>query len=288
MVIPGGGPREAPDVTVMAAAMFGSSGAPPLRGTEDGPSDINLSGLVDMTSSEDVKIMDGVAPAVWEGRRTKRAAAIKGGPAQQVRYYRRMVVTERFAQFWASASLLLNRSPAATLAISAAALFGASCFLYAQIASQAASPSLLSPPANVYFYDIEKGELFVHLDSDPPPIMAPSQSAGTPRGLRAYVFTCGDCASEQTLLVGYLETFDPKSDAAAQYKTFREILATHGPNVDAAAAESKAEGGRLVATREGKEWFTRDSPEGQDIVSLATKACANGDSPRPCQPPVNK
>lgn len=48
---------------------------------------LRKSGLLDLTGREDVKIVDGVAPAVWDAKLAQRAKAKKAGPESQRDFY---------------------------------------------------------------------------------------------------------------------------------------------------------------------------------------------------------
>ena len=252
-----------------------------------GGQSLNSSGLIDLTGKEEVLIVDGVPPAIWDAKLAQRAAALKSGTAKQTDHYH-SAVTEQDSDGGRRVGGDLLRSPAAILTLGVVILLTACYFLYHQFSEKTSADVWSSVASNVYYFDLDKGTLFEHSDSDPPPIMAPSQTEGTPRGVRAYVFSCGPCTTTGSIFVGYLETFDPKTDAGAHFKRFREILATNGPAADAAAEQNLAQAGRLLSTADGKIWIAANSTGGQRIIEEVAKSCPDGSVPNPCPPFSNK
>ncbi len=61
-------------------------------------------------------------------------------------------------------------------------------------------------PQSNYFYDLGTGELFTQPVAALPPVTAPSGG----EGVRAFVFTCGECTPSQ-LVVGYLQRLNEKA-----------------------------------------------------------------------------
>src|SRR5262245_56366786 len=61
-----------------------------------------------------------------------------------------------------------------------------------------------------WFYDLGDGKLYTVSGSPIPPAAAPSKKTapdGSPGGVRAHVFACGNCADASARFVGYLETY---------------------------------------------------------------------------------
>jgi hypothetical protein len=247
---------------------------------------LHKSGLLDLTGREEVRILDGVAPALWDAKRAQRAKAIKSGPGAQVGYYRRRAFTEQLAHIRKKIDEVLYRSPAATLVLSGVVLLASSLFLYWQVTGTIAREGWKSKASNAYYYDLSSNKLFVHIDSDVPPIVAPEQTEGDPMGVRAHVFSCGKCDEPSSLYVGFLEMYDPKTDAGKQFRIFRELLASKGPSAEAAEAEDKAEAGRLVSRGAGESWVQADSEAGQRVIANGARDCESGEAPKPCGPPV--
>src|SRR5262245_34979152 len=67
-------------------------------------------------------------------------------------------------------------------------------------------------PGLVYFYDVNStssvplDRLFSAKSDEVPPIRGPSDSPDSaPGGVRAWVFSCGDCSDRSSMFIGYLE-----------------------------------------------------------------------------------
>jgi hypothetical protein len=248
---------------------------------------LDKSGLLDLTGQEDVKILDGVAPALWDAKRAQRAKALRAGQAAQTGYYRRRAFTEQLAHIRKRIDEVLYRSPALTLVIIGGVLLGASLCVFSQLTGASVREDLVYRASKVYFYDLSTGELFVHTDADPPPIHAPHQTGERPAGCRAHVFSCGDCNDPASRFVGYLEMYDPHTDAAEQFKRFRQLMVAHGPSVQAAEAEDRAEAGRLVSSGKEAAWVAAGSEQGRAIIARgAARDCDSGQTPTKCIPPA--
>ena len=275
-----------PSVAAMAAATFGSSNAPPLRGTEDpGTSELPNSGLIDLTGSEEVRIMDGVAPAVWEGRRKARAQKMAATPRQQVRFYRQSSLFERISEYRLRALPFIHQKPATTTVVSILVLVASCAFLWYQFQPDPELPEWITPPVVVYFYDLETDEYFGHSNADPPPVLTPKQTASDkPRGVRAYIYTCSDCSPENRF-VAFFETFNPTArDAWRRRLTGRRIAEVQGPLADDTVS-SKI--GRFVALPTDKDKFiAATDPEALPIIERAYKTCPTGLPPSQCFPPA--
>lgn len=70
----------------------------------------NESGLLNVEPQEDVKIVDGVAPAIWDAKRDQRAKAIKAGPETQADQYVQNTDSSHL-----NAGAIFRRFPAASI-----------------------------------------------------------------------------------------------------------------------------------------------------------------------------
>jgi hypothetical protein len=139
-----------------------------------------------------------------------------------------------------------------------------------------------------YYYDLgsEKPEgldrLFPGERSAIAPIASPSGKQGENgelMGVRAMVYSCGECTDRSSLFIGYLETLTPPARLAME--KLREA-AGGPPNLQMMAT---AESGTLVRSLEGKDqWYPRRSPEGMTIVNAARSHCGEDNPPQPCYP----
>lgn len=75
--------------------------------------------------------------------------------------------------------------------------------------------------SGAYFYDMGSGTIFANSNSEPPPIPAPSGPyQGEFGGVRAYIYTCGECVDYHGMtvdevkaeggIIAWLETFNPE------------------------------------------------------------------------------
>jgi hypothetical protein len=138
---------------------------------------------------------------------------------------------------------------------------------------------------SVYFYDLTSKELFSAPSTSLPPIPVPSDAAGTttPKGVRAYVFSCGDCGNAADRVVGWLEMYTP----AAQERLapmFGPKRGKWGPASPEEVPNLLNPGDHLVATSAGKAWVDANSSEVMRIRNDAQKPCPSGERPHECTP----
>lgn len=130
-----------------------------------------------------------------------------------------------------------------------------------------------------YFYDLDAKELFVGKSSQTPPIDTP---AGGKRGVKAYVYSCGDCADESTRFVGYLEMYTPEAKEMQEKMNRNDGSINYDdPNNDPMMVVDR---GRRIADVKGEKWFSYDSVDGVKIIEYPSTRCPDG-SFRECYPP---
>jgi hypothetical protein len=148
------------------------------------------------------------------------------------------------------------------------------------------------PSPKLYFYDLGPSSAdpldrtFVLEASEVPPVKPPSgyvTPAGSPGGVRAYVFACGDCNDSARRFIGFLETYTPAAKAA---------LLEQGKQVqaDPKAAMSRPTPvinlGHLVGTPDGSRWAPFDSGEGLALRRGIEARCTDESQPLVnCDPP---
>ena len=250
--------------------------APPSPVVEGSAESENLSGLIDLTNREEVKIVDGVASDLWDARRDQRAKTKSLTPERQVQYYKRQSTLERIGAIHHRWISTLYKSPALTVGLSIAVIVVSVGFLYSRVSSgQAAEPTF--EVRHAYFYDLSSGKIFVNALSDPPPIAAPGQGEGDePRGVRAYLYTCGQCSPVEWF-VAYLESFDLAiRDEWAKKRTPGDALT----DADRAVLDA----GRYIAGVPEKEFVPAHKPEAAPLIERAKKACPDGKPPKACEP----
>lgn len=246
---------------------------------------LRLSGLLDLTAREEVKIVDGVAPAVWTGRRDQRAKNMAASAREQIRYYKQSSIFEQISQYRISWLPFIYNHPAATTVCSLIVLALSLAFLWYQLQPPPPLPQWLKgqEPIEVYFFDLETGEIFAHPVSDPPPILTPKQAAGDkPRGVRAYIYTCSDCSPEKRF-VAFYETFNPTTREGWE----RRIAGRRMAVIDAPLSDNTiiSKIGRFVALPTDKDNFiSLEEEDARKIVERAYKPCPSGAPPSPCYP----
>lgn len=121
-----------------------------------------------------------------------------------------------------------------------------------------------------YFYDLGSSSrdpldrLFVARSDRQPPIESPSKVImpdGTQAGVRAYVFTCGECSDRSTLFIGYLETVPPPIPGARIPSS-----------------------GRTVRTLDDSNWSPVSTPQGQKTILSPQTRCESEVRLKACQP----
>lgn len=148
------------------------------------------------------------------------------------------------------------------------------------------------PIGKSYFYDLSTGALFVADDTRVPPIMAPSgkrSADGKPTGVRAYVFSTGDCAEVSKRFIGYLEMYTPRAQATllsrmAEVTGQRTLPATTPSDPQHDPEQDPVVSGRLLSVPGSKQWFSVTSDEGMAIVSDAKGKTPNPLFAQPCVP----
>lgn len=115
---------------------------------------------------------------------------------------------------------------------------------------------------DAYFWDLETQEPFVASITEVPPIEAPSGG----RGVRAYLYTCGECTPEEWF--GHLETYT--EEAKEYYER------------DGVPPEDDHE--LLVRPLEGGSWVPYDAAA--DVIERPYEPCPGGGErfPRQCRP----
>jgi len=125
---------------------------------------------------------------------------------------------------------------------------------------------------DVYYYDLDTGELFLEKSNEIPPV---ETASGPHNGVRAYVFACNDCDEESDRFIGWLEMYTPEAKAAL----------TRDP---AEAQPDEApfdywEEGHLVRSIDSDEWQLANSEPGFRIMENIRDKCPGG-TPKPCFP----
>jgi hypothetical protein len=130
------------------------------------------------------------------------------------------------------------------------------------------------PPSHrtvaVFFMDTADGSLFIEQSDQLPPIKAPSGKDG----VRAFVFSCGDCGDASQQFIGWLETYTHEAKKAI------ETPADPKTGMD---NYEVVENGHMVASPESKQWVKANSEAGFKIMDSIMNRCKDG-APKPCFP----
>jgi hypothetical protein len=147
-------------------------------------------------------------------------------------------------------------------------------------------------PSHTYFYDLGSDQvnpidrLFPADANEVPPIGAPSGKLmpdGTPAGVKAWVFSCGNCGDRASLFVGYLESGTKEyRDALIQFRK-----ATKGGQQVTVPPLVMSHRGQFLSLPDNIRWFEYASSTGQKIISDVETRCG-GDPPQPCNVPIAK
>lgn len=172
----------------------------------------------------------------------------------------------------------LNENPKHALAGAAGVCAVAILFL---LVRSGGTPAY-QPPAQFWFYDLNRTELFAADRTPLPPIAAPSGALpdGRPAGVQARVFTCNGCgASDQ--FIGWLEMYTPEGKERASGFAHEAPPDQLGQMVlnDKLIAAAPAEG----AGPDAIDWHGWDTPEAERIRAAVHGRCDGGEA-RECLP----
>lgn len=123
-----------------------------------------------------------------------------------------------------------------------------------------------------WFYDVQTGQLFSHDGNALPPIAAPSGG----EGVRAHVFTCGNCSNAADRQIAYLEkNVRPETPTGD---------ATTPTNPNPGQMMMLKEGRQLVAQPDTElKWIALESPAGMRLTRMADR-CPDPKKLQMCQP----
>lgn len=124
-----------------------------------------------------------------------------------------------------------------------------------------------------WYYDIQSKQLFVEPERDLPLAVPPSNAmlvGVVPGGLRAHVFSCGDCNNESERQILYVESYAPVRDA-------QELGVPSDGTPNAVFIIAKFE--------PPFRWVRSDSLDGLAIRNSAEKLCG-GKPATECLPPA--
>lgn len=152
----------------------------------------------------------------------------------------------------------LNRWPKTSAALAILAIVGAAFLVVRHYATLDKRPK-----GDLWFYDLKSGELFAESDLSVPPI---DTDSGPGMGVRAWVFSCKDCAAPKQRFIAYLEILNPAAKKAVEQDVI-DGKATTGIGV----LIDKHPQSVLVRAVEGGDWYMQPSPQGLAIMEAGRK-----------------
>jgi hypothetical protein len=127
----------------------------------------------------------------------------------------------------------------------------------------------------VYYYDLSAGKLITAKQNDIPPIDIKS---GAGMGVKAYVYSCGECSDASKRFVGYLEKLTDEAKKARLEQIANPNAASGARRRDLTNA------GTMIRREKEGEWVAIDSDEGRAILNELREKCATGETLRQCLP----
>ena len=179
----------------------------------------------------------------------------------------------------------LNNHPAIITILAVVLLVGALWAILSQTRGSRSGPR----DTQAYFYDLGSGKLFLDLSTSFPPIIAPSGSyMDKPGGVRAFIYSCGECDSDYSGM-----TVEELEEAGAYIAFIEKYTA----QVQERLTKMSSQPGMLPMEqldhlyREGMEikepgddrWIKRFSAKGTQIQRRKHK-CPSGEESNPCIP----
>lgn len=126
---------------------------------------------------------------------------------------------------------------------------------------------------DVYYYDLNTGQLFSGPSDQLAPIEAPSGPYnGKPGGVRAFVFSCADCDDESTHFIGWLDMYTPEAKQAMT-----------NPGAGMGPSFELYEQGHLVKGVDDENWVPANDEGGFRVMENISTECP-GSRPKPCYP----
>jgi len=126
--------------------------------------------------------------------------------------------------------------------------------------------------AKGFFYDMNKGQIFVSSTEETPPFNVDS---GPEPAVSVMVYTCGDyCDQKDKWQIAFLLRYTDKGkDLIAQAGTYQPAAA-HPQEISQLMLAADLE--QEIKTAEGDKWVSLSSPESIDIQKTARSTCPDG------------
>jgi len=149
-------------------------------------------------------------------------------------------------------------------------------------------------PVDVWYYDLNTGELFPEKSNRIPPVETPSGPVGSqdmPAGVRAYVFSCGECTRDE-MYIGWLEMFTKEAKEKIEATRQGGEDGEYVPDDMMMMEEMMWEEGQLIQagkTLDVEEelksgWVSQNSDPAFMIMEVAQGRCGEERYPQTCLP----
>jgi hypothetical protein len=172
-------------------------------------------------------------------------------------------------------------------------------FALGAIVMTSKGPSGRRGPVDLYFYDLNTGKVFIAASDQYPPIEVPSGATalGNNAGVKAYVFSCGECESYDGMtseeieasggFIGRLEMYTAEELAVMEQARSGQ----GGPGAGGPAGRmppmmlgpDMMMGGMLTKRPEDDTWVSANTQAGMSMMMDISKRCPSG-RPKPCIP----
>ncbi|MDP6152609.1 MAG: hypothetical protein QF785_04470 [Phycisphaeraceae bacterium] len=149
---------------------------------------------------------------------------------------------------------------------------------------------------SVWYYDLNTKTIFASGSTATPPIVTdsgPLSEDMAEAGVRAYIFSCGECPDDLTgkaaeelesddAFIGWLEKYSPEAKAEME-----KPLKDRDKAVPPVAFEFLMiwEEGHYIQEVGDEQWYLAMSAEGIETMHSLREACTHGKYPKRCYPP---
>ena len=175
----------------------------------------------------------------------------------------------------------ITKNPLVAVLVAVIALGIAGYFIFRSFKPASAAATNWS---KVWCYDIAKGTTFVGTEQKVPAfaIDGSTPTDGSPAGVRAEVFSCGDCNDDGARFVGWLWKFTPETAKLVQGMVdARPNGFVEDSPYDSAAARGNPDVILIASSDRSAEWYPEPSSEAGDIKAKVATRC-NGLPAKPC------
>jgi hypothetical protein len=147
-------------------------------------------------------------------------------------------------------------------------------------------PKAAPPWPMAYYYDLSTDGVFVARTTEFPPIFTPqSRGYGKRNGVRAYVFSCGDCSKKDPQrYIGFLEAYTNEAKQALENAGGYSPGGSKapGPLMPDVMYMMSSDGHLVASPDKHDKWVNANTDEGRAIMTDALKKCGPNTMARTC------